>query len=135
MRHGSATAVVVGGLLVGTLAAISLDIGQADIAGDVRVIDGDTIELAGERIRLDAIDAAELHGDCYAETVLADAAKRRLSELFAGNHAVDVQRHGTDIYGRTLARVTVNGQDVATVLLGEGLVAPWEGYRADWCHG
>ncbi len=48
------------------LLAIALLIGllwptpaRADITGKPRVIDGDTIEIAGERIRLHGIDAPE----------------------------------------------------------------------------
>ncbi len=32
----------------------------ADVSGPARVIDGDTIEIAGERIRLHGIDAAKM---------------------------------------------------------------------------
>ena len=36
----------------------------ADVAGPTRVIDGDTIEVAGERIRLHGIDAPESGQSC-----------------------------------------------------------------------
>src|SRR5512132_1349135 len=39
---------------------------QADVAGPVTVIDGDTVVVAGERIRLEGIDAPELHQTCTA---------------------------------------------------------------------
>ena len=32
----------------------------ADVTGPARVIDGDTIEIAGERVRLHGIDAAKM---------------------------------------------------------------------------
>ncbi len=41
---------------LGALVAISA---QADTTGRATVIDGDTIEIRGERIRLDAIDVPE----------------------------------------------------------------------------
>ena len=37
---------------------------HADITGPTRVIDGDTIELAGEYIRLQGIDAPEMKQIC-----------------------------------------------------------------------
>ena len=39
----------------------------ADITGPARIIDGDTIEIAGERIRLHGIDAPEANQTCLDE--------------------------------------------------------------------
>jgi len=39
-------------------------VARADITGKPRVIDGDTIEIAGERIRLHGIDAPEKNQTC-----------------------------------------------------------------------
>ena len=39
----------------------------ADITGKPRVIDGDTLEIAGERIRLHGIDAPESEQTCIAD--------------------------------------------------------------------
>jgi endonuclease YncB( thermonuclease family) len=39
---------------------------SADVSGAPTVIDGDTIVVAGERIRLQGIDAPELHQGCTA---------------------------------------------------------------------
>ena len=38
----------------------------ADIAGSARVVDGDTIEIAGQSIRLHGIDALETRQTCKA---------------------------------------------------------------------
>ena len=49
------------------LALVILAVGQpvhADITGKPRVIDGDTIEIAGERFRLHGIDAPEAKQTC-----------------------------------------------------------------------
>src|SRR5512132_941539 len=39
---------------------------QADVTGPATVIDGDTLVIAGERVRLQGIDAPELHQTCTA---------------------------------------------------------------------
>ncbi len=41
----------------------------ADITGPARIIDGDTIDIAGERIRLHGIDAPESGQTCVADGV------------------------------------------------------------------
>ena len=41
---------------------------MADVTGKPRVIDGDTVEIAGERIRLDGIDTPEAKQTCLDET-------------------------------------------------------------------
>jgi endonuclease YncB( thermonuclease family) len=54
-------------LSVAALLALALShAAHADVTGLASVIDGDTIAVAGERVRLEGIDAPELHQDCTA---------------------------------------------------------------------
>ena len=96
------------------------------------VVDGDTLWLEGEKIRLDSMNAPEVQGQCDRERVLAVRATRRLSELLSAS-AFSVVRNGTDRYGRSLARVTVNDRDVGMILVAEGLAHTWSGWKRGWC--
>ena len=49
---------------------IPISVATADVTGKPRVIDGDTIEIAGTRIRLNGIDAPEENQTCLDEVGL-----------------------------------------------------------------
>lgn len=96
------------------------------------VHDGDTLWLAGEKVRLAGIDAPELAGRCPAETALAIRARNRLIALLSTGEP-SLVRHGSDRYGRTLADVGVDGRDAGEALVAEGLARRWTGRREPWC--
>lgn len=103
---------------------------------EIRVWDGDSIRLGttrqSEAVRIFNIDAPEMEGRCDFETDLALQAKIRLADILEGRR-VEILRQGTDRYGRTLAAVRVEGQDVGDILVGEGLARTWTGRREPWC--
>lgn len=111
--------------------------GIASAGGRLSVYDGDTFTLDGERVRIAAIDTPERSTpQCDAERRLARLARLRLLQLLGDGSAIALERQPLpDRYGRTLARVTVNGVDVSTVLIREGLAVQWEGKRHSWCCG
>jgi micrococcal nuclease len=90
-------------------------------AGTVeRVIDGDTVVLAtGEKIRYLLIDAPETtngHDDCYgsnAATFNTDLVLHKTVELTYDTEC-------TDMYGRLLAYVSVDGMDVDQLMVERG---------------
>ena len=97
------------------------------------VVDGDTIWLKGEKIRLLDIDTPETHPPrCAEEARLGHAATDRLHALLNGG-AVSLSRDGTDRYGRTLAVVLVDGRPVGDTLIAEGLARPYGNGRRPWC--
>lgn len=103
---------------------------------EIRVWDGDSIRLGAgrqsEAVRIFNIDAPEIEGQCAYESDLALQAKIRLAELLQGQR-VEILRQGTDRYGRTLAAIHVEGQDVGDILVSEGLARTWTGRREPWC--
>src|SRR5215204_665021 len=77
-------------------------------AGKIYVIDGDTVAVARERIRLLGIDAPETReARCERERVAGYRTKARSVDLLRFSQSVDIRRQGHDPYGRTLARIIV----------------------------
>lgn len=82
------------------------------------VIDGDTISLAGERIRLLGIDAPESLHSLQDEWALGLEAKARLIVLL-GERPIRIEQAGQHRCGHTPAKVFASGADVGAVLLRE----------------
>jgi len=100
----------------------------------IYVIDGDTFVLNGTRIRVAGIDAPETHpARCPQEARLGAAATERLAELLRGR-PLWVSGLKTDRWGRAVAVVRVNGEDVADAMIGSGLARNYDGkQRQGWC--
>ncbi len=83
----------------------------------VRAVDGDTIRVGGERIRLRGIDTPEM------SELAGPAAKQRLEELLRSG-SIRIIPHARDVYDRLVADVFVNGLNVAEILIQEGYEKP-----------
>jgi len=116
--------------------AVRANFGYCHTGGGTNcVVDGDTLWLAGQRIRVADIDAPETHVPrCAAEQQLGNQATRRLQQLLNGG-AVSLQAidRDEDRYGRKLRVVLVDGRSVGEMLVGEGLARPYQGGRRPWC--
>jgi endonuclease YncB( thermonuclease family) len=101
------------------------------LTGRATVIDGDTIEIRRQRIRLHGIDAPESGQTC------TDAASQRylcgskaalsLSD-FVGEATVKCEPLNRDRYGRVVARCAARGEDIAIFLVGAGWALDWPRY-------
>ena len=100
-----------------------------------RVIDGDTVALGEERIRIENIDTPETgsRAECDYERHLAAQATNRARQIFAQAEEVRASRTGEDRYGRTLALVSVDGRDFGAIMVEEELAVRWAGRQHDWC--
>lgn len=83
----------------------------------IYTIDGDTLRMGPERIRLRGIDTPELSEPRGQE------ARQRLEQLLKEG-PIRIVPHGQDVYGRTVADVFVNGRNIAEVLKQEGYEKP-----------
>lgn len=106
----------------------------------VGVVDGDTIRVtcrAGGTtpVRLTGFDTPEtFRPECASERARGRAATRHLSALVAQAEQVDLQVQGKDRYDRTLARLALDGRDVARRMIADGHAVPYTGgRRQSWC--
>lgn len=110
--------------------------GERNTADKTCVVDGDTLWLHGENIRLESYDTPEPTTDVCGgafERQLARQASARLLEIL-NSDTWTVERHGLDRYGRRLATVRVGGVDVGIILIAEGLARRWPDGDEWWCQ-
>ena len=89
---------------------------------DLRVVDGDTIHLNGEKIRFTGIDTPELKQTCIKEGVINPCgviAKEILIKKINDNK-VECISNGKDQYKRILAECFVNGESLSSYLVRSG---------------
>lgn len=110
-------------------------LGHADPSGLVRVIDADTWDVGGDRVRLFGIDAPELDQSCTRKgggdwpcgVWAADQVRARYDGAWATCDAVT-----TDRYGRTVARCAVGGRDAARQIVRDGWAFAYRRYSMDY---
>ncbi len=108
--------------------------GAALASGAVRIVDGDTFWLGGEKIRIADIDTPEVRGRCPYEIELAARATRRMEALLnEGAFELQPVDRDEDRYGRKLRIVTRGGRSLGDTLVAEGLARPYAGGRRPWC--
>lgn len=93
------------------------------LAGPARIIDGDSISVDGESVRLIGIDACEMNQVAEAPEGpwrCGLSARARVIELTEG-HEVTCRWSERDIYDRLLARCEADGRDIGAQLVTEGL--------------
>ena len=97
-------------------------LGAVPAAGQLRLVDGDTLELDGVRYRLDGIDAPEVGQICHDGSRrydCADAAMDKLGQLVRGSR-VRCTPLTEDGYGRIVARCTADGVDISAQMVATG---------------
>ena len=84
---------------------------HAEIAGKARIIDGDTIDIAGQRIRLHGMDAPETKQTCVAKGKrwpCGEYAGFAIAEMI-GKNWVHCRERDRDRYGRIVADCNLAG--------------------------
>lgn len=128
-RRGTLLAVLILGAVA--VLAVVLDQPLPPLAGTARASDGDSLRIGDTRIRLLGLDAPELAQSCTGDDGTSwpcgQVARSRMSELLASG-PLDCRPEDRDQYDRLLAVCRVDGQDIAAVMVGEGLAISSGGY-------
>jgi endonuclease YncB( thermonuclease family) len=120
-------------------------------SGAIQVIDGDTIAIRGQTVRLVGFDTPEggVNARCEAERSLAAKAANKLRQLVAAG-GLDLSQvacacppgtEGTTAcnYGRACGLLKAAGKDIAGLLIAGGLAKPYHcsrdrcPRREPWC--
>ena len=88
--------------------------------GTVAVIDGDTLRLGGQVVRLAGV-VAPARGDRCAGTVDCGALAAQTLAALVRDRLVECSVSGGDGQGRPIATCNANGVDIATALVSQGL--------------
>ena len=97
---------------------------------EVKVIDGDTIHLNGEKIRFTGIDTPELKHTCNKDNKIIPCgieARKLLIDKISDNN-IKCKREGKDQYKRTLAECFVNNLSLSSYLVRKGYAFAYRKY-------
>ncbi len=105
-----------GTLILGLLAC------NISFADNLKIVDGDTIVLNGEKIRFSGIDTPELKQTCMNgdQKVFCGKLAKMLLVKKIGNKTPECIREGRDVYKRTLAECFINGESLSAFLVRSG---------------
>jgi len=103
---------------------------------EIKIIDGDTIHLNGEKIRFSGIDAPELKQTCNKndEVVYCGVIARELLTNAIVKKKYHCIREGKDKYKRTLAECFVNNLSLSSFLVREGYAFAYRRYSKKYIN-
>ena len=103
---------------------------NTSFADNLRVVDGDTIVLNGEKIRFSGIDTPELKQTCLNgdEKIFCGKSAKMLLIKKIGNQTPECISVGKDVYKRTLAECFINGESLSAFLVRSGYAFAYRKY-------
>jgi len=102
-------------ILNGALGSLSSAFAES-VSGQASIIDGDTLEIHGTRIRLWGIDAPESNQFCHGDDSLHHRCGAKAAnevDAFIARRPVDCSPVSLDQYGRTVAVCSIASVDLA----------------------
>ena len=108
------------------------------LAGEARAVDGDTLDLAGQRVRLFGVDAPEKRQTCEDEDRQTYAcgreAQRALAWLIRHSEVTCETEKKRDIYRRVLATCWVDGIDIGEWMVRRGHALAYIAYSRKYLN-
>ena len=126
---GTSVWLVIWIVMVASLTVVS-HASAADLIGQASIIDGDTIEIHGQRIRLFGIDAPKHDQLCEAggnQYRCGQQASFALADQI-GKQTVDCVPHDVDQYGRVVAVCSAAGEDFNAWMVRHGWALAYRHY-------
>ena len=121
--------------MIPIVCAVGISVQAEPIAGIVSVVDGDTLEIHGTRIRLHGIDAPESGQSCRT----ADGKSWRCGQRAAlalsdrlGRKRVTCTELDKDRYGRIVSVCRADGTDINQWMVAGGYAMAYRRYSADY---
>ena len=114
---------------------VSAGAAKADVTGEARVVDGDTLVISGERIRMHGIDAPESKQVCFTQTDKQYECGRLATETLRGliqDMKVNCRGNRRDRYGRLIAKCFVRGNDLGEQMVQRGMALAYRKYSRDY---
>ena len=122
-------------MLLILLAAVPRSAAANDIVGRASVVDGDTIEIRGERIRLHGIDAPESSQRCFLEPGRSWRCGRDSSMALAkllGHQNVNCKGTKRDRYKRVIAECFLSERNINKWMVRRGWAVAYRRYSVDY---
>ena len=103
---------------------------NVSFADNLKIVDGDTIVLNGEKIRFSGIDTPELKQTCMKgeQKVFCGMFAKMLLIKKIGNKTPQCISEGKDAYKRTLAECFINGESLSVFLVRSGYAFAYRKY-------
>ena len=104
------------------------------IFGKPKIIDGDTIHIGKNKIRLHAIDAPETKQKCTKNTIEWNCGLQSTKFLknLIGNEKIECITNGKDKYNRFIAVCYKNNQDINSEMVINGWAIAYRYYSLDY---
>lgn len=114
--------------------AAALSAQAEGVIGQASVIDGDTLEIHGQRIRLFGIDAVESRQRCERDGQAWNCGKDSAFALAdrIGRSAIDCRGQEKDRYGRLVAVCFKGAEDLNRWMVEQGWAVAYRRYSVDY---